>query len=187
VPHTAPAPPAPPAGSYQSAYAANLAAGLDDSDGPGPSGRGRGGSGSLASRRSASLHLKGLPLDREEGDIYRLLQGFEGIRSVRVLRDKVTGASRGLAFVVGGCARLGLGPVRVLRAALLLAGPLHAPVQGRSPGASRRAPARLSCRRSQGRCCCSPTPRTPPRPAPPVPPPRCAARRTLSRPRLLPR
>ncbi len=102
-------PPArPPAGSYRSAYAANLAAGLDDSDGPGPSGRGRGGS-SLASRRSASLHLKGLPLDREEGDIYRMLQGFEGIRSVRVLRDKVTGASRGLAFVVRGRGRASCG------------------------------------------------------------------------------
>jgi hypothetical protein len=81
-----------------------------------------------------------------------MLQGFQGIRSVRVLRDKATGASKGMAFVVGGgcgvprrAAGQCLSSVRPARGVGALPAQVQLVTWPAPPGLSPAAPRRGGC------------------------------------------
>ncbi|GMH45124.1 hypothetical protein BSKO_13081 [Bryopsis sp. KO-2023] len=48
------------------------------------------------------IYLKGVPLEKDEGDLYKVFEGLPScpkIESIRIMRDRITGQSRGFAFV----------------------------------------------------------------------------------------
>uniref|UniRef100_A0A383VFE6 Uncharacterized protein n=1 Tax=Tetradesmus obliquus TaxID=3088 RepID=A0A383VFE6_TETOB len=48
---------------------------------------------------TASVFVKGLPDDADEADVQHLFAAFPNVQSVKVLRDRLSGNSRGMAFV----------------------------------------------------------------------------------------
>eukprot|EP00775_Hariotina_reticulata_P007964 gene7965-8162_t len=48
---------------------------------------------------TASIFVKGLPEDADESDLYLLFQGCQNLSTIKVLRDRHTGGSKGMAFV----------------------------------------------------------------------------------------
>ncbi|KAI8477118.1 MAG: integral membrane protein DUF106-domain-containing protein [Monoraphidium minutum] len=45
----------------------------------------------------SSIFIKGIPDEGEEADLYKAFEGFQGVKAITMVRDRVTGASRGMA------------------------------------------------------------------------------------------